>query len=227
MSPANFHGALSEIPSISKVQHVQRAILLGIFRGEIRPGDRLVEANLAKRLGVSQTTVNQALQDLHAQGIVNKSMNRATTVCLYGTPELEALFLVRSELECMAAHAAASNLTPEGVDKLRFWVEQMRTAARTKDLPNFYLADYEFHQALYQMSQNRFLIHACQAITAAPFAYILCNRVEPLHADYAPTAEDHEDIVEALLAGPKAAVELVRSKVNRWFGWQSEFLARK
>ena len=66
-----------------------------------------MEAALAKQLGVPQATVNHALQDLHAQGMVNKSTNRGTTVQRLGLVELEALFAVRAALECLAAEAAS------------------------------------------------------------------------------------------------------------------------
>lgn len=56
------------IAPLTRVEQVREAILHLIFHGELRPGDRLVESLLAKRFDASQTTVNSALQELHAQG---------------------------------------------------------------------------------------------------------------------------------------------------------------
>jgi len=129
-----------------------------------------VEAVLARELGVSQATVNQALHSLRQS------------------------------------------------------VEQMRTASKARHLANFYLADYEFHQELYRLSQNRFLVQACRAIASAPFAYILCDRPRPLPTDYAKIAQDHEEIIQALLQGPEQAVQITHTKVGKWLKWQREFL---
>jgi DNA-binding GntR family transcriptional regulator len=214
------------ITPTTRVEQVRRAVLQGILTGAIQPGARLVEAVLAKQLGVSQATVNQALQDLHAQGLVNKSMNRGTTVPRFGLVELEALFAVRAVLECLAAEAASRNVVAarSGVERLREWVEQMRAAGKTRHLADFYLADYEFHQELYRLSQNRFLVQACQAIAPAPFAYILCDRPRPLPTDYSKIAQDHEEIIQALERGPEQAFQITHTKVNRWLTWQREFL---
>lgn len=216
--------SLWEIPLTTRVEQVRRAVLRGILGGAIRPGARLIEAALAKQLGVSQATVNQALQDLHAQGVVNKSANRGTTVLRFGLPELEALFSVRAVLECMAAEAAARHAAPFAVADLRRWVDEMRTASKTLHLANFYLADYEFHQHLYGLSHNRFLIQACQAVAAAPFAYILCDRPKPLPTDYMEIAEDHEEVIQAVLEGPQKALRVSQAKVSKWLTWQREFL---
>ncbi len=224
--PVNLHAAhpLAEIALTTRVEQVRRAVLQGILTGAIRPGARLIEAPLAKQLGVSQATVNQALQDLHAQGVVNKSTNRGTTVLRYGLVELEALFSVRAVLECMAAEAASRNITPPGADNLRRFVDQMRSAGKTRHLASFYLADYEFHQNLYQLSRNRFLVQACQAVASAPFAYILCDQPKPLPADYREIAEDHEEVVQALIQGPEKALRVTQGKVSRWLKWQREFV---
>ena len=216
---------LREIMTITKVQHVCRAILQAICTGEIRPGDRLVEAAVAKQLGVSQATVNQALSDLHSQGIVKKDLNRATTVSLFGATEIEALFSVREPLECMAAAAAARNLTEDAAGDLQAFVEQMRAAAGKPDLPSFVLADYGFHQAIYRACGNQFLYQACQAVAAASFAYILCGRPGPLPTDCQRLAGDHQEVLDALLEGPEAVARVYPAKLEIWRNWSMECAA--
>lgn len=216
---------LREITAVTKVQQVCSAILRAICTGEIRAGDRLVEAVLARQLGVSQATVNQALADLHAQGIVRKDLNRATTVSRFGPVEIDALFRVRAPLESMATVAAAENLTEQTAAEIRNWVELMRAAAERPDLPSFVLADYGFHQAVYRASRNQFLFQACQAVAAAPFAYILCGGPAPLPTDYRRLAADHQEILEALMQGPGAVEKVSPVKVEIWRKWSMEFVA--
>lgn len=219
--------SLPTIAPPTRVELVRQAILQHIFQGDFNPGDRLVEATLAKQLGVSQATVNSALQDLHAQGIVTKVLNRATRVSRYGRAEIDAMFTVRLILEPAAAEAAAANIGELGEDGLQDCYEQMLDAAKAQDLPSFCLADYRFHQELYRLSCNRFLIQACQAIAAAPFAYILCDCHEPLPTDYVALANDHREIIRVLKAGPQPAAEFMRQKITTWRGWSMRALERQ
>lgn len=219
--------SLPTIVPPTRVELVRQAILQHIFKGDFNPGDRLVEATVAKQLGVSQATVNSALQDLHAQGIVTKVLNRATRVSRYGRTEIDAMFTVRMILEPAAAEAAAANLGAKGEDGLRDSYAQMLAAAEAHDLPRFCLADYSFHQELYRLSCNRFLIQACQAIAAAPFAYILCDCHEPLPTDYVALANDHQEIIRVLKAGPAPAAEFMRQKITVWRGWSMRALERQ
>ncbi|MEX2302164.1 MAG: GntR family transcriptional regulator [Bryobacterales bacterium] len=218
---------LPTIAPATRVDLVRQAILQHIFNGDLNPGDRLVEATVAKQLGVSQATVNSALQDLHAQGIVTKVLNRATRVSRYGQAEIEAMFTVRMILEPAAAEAAAANIGAKGAGGLQNCFEQMLQAAKVQDLSRFCLADYGFHQEIYRLSCNRFLIQACQAIAAAPFAYILCNCHEPLPTDYVALANDHQEIINVLKAGPQPAGEFMRQKIATWRGWSIRALERQ
>ena len=219
--------SLSTIAPLTRVELVRQAILRHIFNGDLNPGDRLVEATLAKQLGVAQATVNSALQDLHSQGVVTKVLNRATRVSRYGQAEIEAMFMVRMILEPAVAEAAAAHIGTLGVDELQSCFEQMRDAAEAVDLPRFCLADYGFHQELYRLSCNRFLIQACQAIAAAPFAYILCDCHEPLPTDYVRLAYDHQEIINVLKTGPQPAAEFMRQKITLWRGWSMRALERQ
>ena len=87
--------------------------MLQILCGTVRPGERLLEARLSKELGVSQATVNAALQDLHNQGLVTKLLNRSTRVSRYTLPDIEKLFKVRMLLEPAAVEAVSTAWSAE------------------------------------------------------------------------------------------------------------------
>jgi DNA-binding GntR family transcriptional regulator len=215
------------IAPLTRVEQVRRAVLHQIFNGDLGSGDRLVESLLAKQFGVAQATVNSALQDLHAQGIVTKELNRATRVSQYEQDELRSMFEVRLILEPAAAEAASRNVARLGVGGLRSGFQGMHVAARAQDLAGFILADYEFHQEIYRLTDNRFLQQACQAIAAAPFAYVLCNCLEPLPTDYSSLANDHLEVTEAIIEGPEKAAAIVREQISTWLGWSMGILDRK
>ena len=205
-----------QIISLSKTEQVRQAVILQILSGQLLPGQRLLEAKLAAELNVSQATVNAALQDLHNQGLVTKLMSRSTNVCKYTRAEVESLFQVRLALEPLAAETVAANWSEDAHSRLREQVDNMRRAARSKDLQKFCLADYSFHQEIYKLTANSFLVQACQAIAAAPFAYILCDGLKPLPTDYLALAEDHQDIILAMQEGPEAAARMARQRMLQW-----------
>lgn len=204
------------IIAFSKIEQVRQAILNEVVSGRMKAGQRLVEAKLAGELDVSQATVNAALQDLHNQGLVTKLLNRSTTVNQFSREQIEKLFAVRLVLESAAASAAAACWQAEGQARLRDQVEVMRRAARGNDLARFCLADYEFHQQLYRLSDNSFLIQACQAVAVAPFAYILCDGPQKLPTDYLALAEDHQDVILAMEEGPDTAARVTRERIAAW-----------
>ena len=201
---------------LSKTEQVRRAILGEILSGRLRPGERLLEAKLSKELGVSQATVNAALQDLHNQGLVTKLLNRSTNVSRYTLEDIERLFAVRVLLEPAAAAAVAASWSSESEMRLTVHVEAMRRAARSNDLAEFCLADYEFHQEIYRLSGNSFLAQAADAIAAGPFAYVLCDHLQALPTDYGALAEDHQEIIDAIVMGPREAARETRLRIQNW-----------
>lgn len=218
---------MNPIAPITRIDQVSHAVLEMIFSGQLRPGERLVEARLAAQFGVSQATVNAALQTLHDQAIVTKIPNRSTNVCLYAEREIDNLFSVRLLLEPAASEAVSRRFSPEIRAALLRPVEAMRSAARDADLPRFCLADYNFHQELYRQTDNPVLIQACQAIAAAPFAFVLCDHPSALPTDYTRLAEDHYEVILALEQGPEAAAEITRDRVGAWRKHSERALAER
>ncbi|MEC9310977.1 MAG: GntR family transcriptional regulator, partial [Pseudomonadota bacterium] len=93
-------------------------ILEAIDHGTYRPGDRLVESELAERFGVSRTPIREALQRLETQGMLTRD-GRSLIVASLDHNQLAELYIVRTELEGLAARLAARHATPEEVRVLR------------------------------------------------------------------------------------------------------------
>jgi len=203
-----------QITPLTRTEQVRREILHQILTGVLRPGQRLLEAKLSKELGVSQATVNAALQDLHNQGVVTKLLNRSTRVNRYTLEDIEKLFAVRALLEPAAVAAVSAAWSSEAQACLQEQVDQLRRAASTNDLGKLGIADYTFHQEIYRLSENPFLMQASQAIAAAPLAYILCDHIDARPEDFLAMAEDHQDIVLAIAEGPEAAERVTRKIIE-------------
>ena len=100
-------------------------ILEAIDGGLYRPGDRLVESELAERFGVSRTPVREALQRLETQSMLARD-GRSLIVASLDHNQLAELYVVRAELEGLAARLAAKHATPEEIRVLRGMVEEDR-----------------------------------------------------------------------------------------------------
>ena len=104
------------------------AIDVGVFK----PGDRLVESDLAERFGVSRTPIREALQRLETQSMLTRD-GRSLIVASLDYNQLAELYVVRAELEGLAAQLAARHATPEEVGVLRDMVEEDRALAGPAD----------------------------------------------------------------------------------------------
>ncbi|MDX2144981.1 MAG: GntR family transcriptional regulator [Rhodospirillaceae bacterium] len=102
-------------------RHIRRRI----FRGELAPGDSLIEQDLAAEIGVSRTPVRAALHRLETEGLVYASGNRRAMVREFAEAEVDECFELRALLESYAAGRAATAITPAGLAELKDLSTQM------------------------------------------------------------------------------------------------------
>ncbi len=130
-------------------------LLEAIDVGEFRPGDRLVESDLAEKFGVSRTPIREALQRLETQRLLTRD-GRSLIVASLDHNQMAELYVVRAELEGLAARLAAKHATDEEVRVLREMVAQDRKL--TADAAALARANRRFHRQLHLASHNRFLV---------------------------------------------------------------------
>jgi DNA-binding GntR family transcriptional regulator len=130
-------------------------ILEAIDLGVYRPGDRLVESELAERFGVSRTPIREALQRLETQSLLARD-GRSLIVASLDHNQMAELYVVRRELEGLAARLAAQHATPEEVRILREMVEHDNKLV--DDPPALSRANRRFHKQIHLASHNRYLV---------------------------------------------------------------------
>ena len=130
-------------------------ILDAIDSGVYRPGDRLVESELAERFGVSRTPIREALQRLETQSLLARD-GRSLIVASLDHNQMAELYVVRRELEALAARLAAQHATPEEVRILREMVEEDNTLV--DDPAALSRANRRFHKQIHLASHNRYLV---------------------------------------------------------------------
>ncbi|WP_323803500.1 GntR family transcriptional regulator [Sulfitobacter litoralis] len=130
-------------------------ILDAIDVGTYRPGDRLVESELAERFGVSRTPVREALQRLETQSLLARD-GRSLIVASLDHNQMAELYVVRGELEGLAARLAARHATTEEVRVLREMVEE--DDALRDNPAALARANRRFHKQIHLASHNRYLV---------------------------------------------------------------------
>ena len=128
-----------------------------ILKGELQPGERLMEIALANRLGVSRTPVREAIRMLEHEGLVVMKPRRGAQVAKITEQELNAVLEVRKSLEMLAANKACERMTEEDMKAMRDAGAEFRKLALNPncDLTALTEADVAFHDTIYRGTRNR------------------------------------------------------------------------
>ncbi|MGR3616384.1 MAG: GntR family transcriptional regulator [Paracoccaceae bacterium] len=130
-------------------------ILEAIDVGVYKPGDRLVESDLAERFGVSRTPIREALQRLETQSLLERD-GRSLIVASLDHNQMAELYMVRRELEGLAAGLAAQHATDEEIRVLKDMVDADN--ALVDDPVALSRANRRFHEQIHLASHNRYLV---------------------------------------------------------------------
>ena len=188
-------------------------ILEAIDEGVYKPGDRLVESELADRFGVSRTPIREALQRLETQSLLARD-GRSLIVASLDHNQLAELYVVRTELEALAARLAARHATAEEVRVLRDMVEDDRKLLG--DPGALSRANRRFHKQLHLASHNRFLVQQLDLVHRS-MALLALTSLAAEGRDEVALAE-HDAIVSAIEARDEdAAGDRLRDHISRAF----------
>lgn len=188
-------------------------ILEAIDMGVYKPGDRLVESDLAERFGVSRTPIREALQRLETQSLLSRD-GRSLIVASLDHNQLSELYIVRAELEGLAAGLAARHATAEEVRVLRDMVEQDR--ALLGDPQALARANRRFHKQIHLASHNRYLVQQLDLVHRS-MALMATTSLAATGRD-ADALQEHDAIVRAIEAhDSEAAAEALRAHISKAF----------
>ena len=170
-------------------------VLDAIDHGLFRPGERLVEAELAVRFGVSRTPIREALQRLEAQSVLTRD-GRSLVVSSLDHDQLGELYVVRAELEGLAARLAAQHAAVEEIRVLLDLVRRDRSLAL--DPARLARANKVFHRQIDLASHNRYLI---QQLDMVHRTMVLLSTTSLAAAGRGERAlDEHEAIARAIEA---------------------------
>jgi DNA-binding GntR family transcriptional regulator len=127
-----------------------------IISGELRPGDRLLQADLARQLNVSRMPVREALKQLAREGFVDYDAYKGAFVTELSAEAIEDLYRIRAAIEGMAARLGAERITEEQVESLESIFSEMCQAVAEGDLEALIELDAEFHSKVFEAYRREF-----------------------------------------------------------------------
>jgi len=200
----NFKVDLSEkVVTRDKVYYI---LSKAIFRGDLKPGQRLVESKLAKLMKVSRTPIREAIIELIQNGLAVPSPPKGVKVApLPTTKELTEFYDISSVLRGLAARKAACNITPQEIKQLQEIICQSEQSLKEGFLKKIFKLNKKFHQTIEKSSNNKellFLLGNVYERSRERFSEILSRKKRQKES-----IEEHKVILEALIKKDEELVE--------------------
>lgn len=175
-----------------------------ILKGELKPGERLMELQLAAKLGVSRTPIREAIRMLEQEGLAVTIPRKGAEVAKMTEKDMEDVLQVREALDELAATIACEQMTTEQLDALRNTMREFEEFTKTGNVKMIAEADVEFHDIIYQATGNPKLVNMLNNLREQMYRY----RIEYLkdEKNYPMLIQEHSEIVEGLMAKDKAKV---------------------
>jgi DNA-binding GntR family transcriptional regulator len=183
---------------ISKVvlsDQVKQYILDAIERGELLPGERLVESQLARQFGISQAPVREAIRELVSTGFLIREPHKGALVRMLTDKDMAEIYSVRATLESLAAHQAAQNISDQQLQMLHDILEKLTEMGKEGDFISAARYDCQFHTLIIEISGNRLIYRIYQSLQVAQYTLITMRRSQ---LSLEKLASRHQRILDAL-----------------------------
>ena len=167
-----------------------------ILKGELKPGERLMEIALAEKLGVRRTPIREALRKLELEGLVVMAPRKGAKVASITERDLNDVLEVRKGMEVLAISLACKRITGEELEKLESIERSFQSLIESGNLTELAEMDVKFHDTIYQATNNQRLVQLLNNLREQMYRY----RMEYLKdiAVRRTLAEEHKAICEAL-----------------------------
>ena len=166
-----------------------------IIKGLLKPGERLMEVQIAEELGVSRTPVREAIRKLELEGFLVMVARKGAYVADISVKDITDIFEVRAALEGLAAGLAAERITEEELEQLERALVQI-SEATTSDLNSVVQSDTSFHELIYRASRNQRLQQIVIHLQEQIQRFRTVSLSQPGRTRF--FIEEHRKIVEAI-----------------------------
>jgi len=167
-----------------------------IINGLLKPGERMMEIQMAEELGVSRTPVREAIRKLELEGFVVMIPRKGAYVAGISMKDIADVFEIRAALEGLAAALAAERITEEELEHLERLLVKIAECIEANDLKSLVDVDTEFHDTLYKACRNERLVQIVSHLREQIQRFRTTSLASPGRMRYA--LEEHRKIVEAV-----------------------------
>lgn len=182
-------GGLPRTAQAAVREHLRARILAG----ELEPGSRLAQSEIARDLSVSITPVREALRDLSMEGLVDVDPFRGAVVHIPTYEELESIFAIRQRLVPLAVELAVVHITADDLDQCERLVKQMEG---TPDWVEWSMLNRDFHNVLDGAGRNAPLAGILRQLSDVASLYIV-HSLEDEAARRAEAESEHRNLIDA------------------------------
>ncbi len=169
-----------------------------IIKGDLKPGERLMEVELADKMGVSRTPIREAIRKLELEGLVIMEVRKGAYVADVSIKETIDILEVRSVLEGLAAAIAAEKITEDEIKDLEEINRVFEIAVKNNDTDTMIEKDTEFHNLIFKASRNTKLVQMVYSLQELVMRFRVIYFNEFKRAVEMP--KEHKAMHEAILA---------------------------
>ena len=199
MKEPNFQVNMNEYLPLRDV--VFNTLRQAILRGELKPGERLMEIQLANKLGVSRTPIREAIRKLELEGLVLMIPRKGAEVAEITEKSLKDVLEIRRALEDLAVRLACEKITKEDLKELKKAGDEFKKVLKSQDITEVAEADVRFHDVIYMATDNPKLIQLLNNFREQMYRF----RVEYLKKDEVrpQLLAEHDEIIKFITEGNK------------------------
>lgn len=200
---------------------VFQTLRTAILKGDLKPGERLMELQLASKLGVSRTPIREAIRMLEQEGLARTIPRKGAEVAGMTEKDMEDVLQIRCVLEELAAKLSCQNITDEEMRELKIAMVAFEEKTREGNVVELAKADVTFHDIIYRAADNPKLLVLLNNLREQMYRYrteyMKDDRIHPV------LIREHKEMVKALESRDQ---ELVAREVRQHLKNQEEVMKK-
>jgi DNA-binding GntR family transcriptional regulator len=173
-----------------------REIREAIRKGKLKPGDRIVEMQLAEEMQISRFPIREALRYLEKEGLVETKPFKGTYVAQLTERDMEELYSLRSAIEEFAIRILIKHIDEEKIAKLESIFKSMQQASKNEDLDKLISEDFRFHETICELSDHRKLLEVWLTLENQLRVFLTIEK--QLFGDSVQFVKSHNPILKAI-----------------------------